>query len=58
MPLRSLGPSIFPMSLIASIVVVAVVAGLLAGGSLRAFEHVRVHWWALAPIGLALRSAA
>jgi hypothetical protein len=45
------------MSLIAAIVVVAVVAGLLAGGSLRPFEHLRVHWWALAPIGLALQGA-
>jgi Family of unknown function (DUF5317) len=45
------------MSLIAAIVVVAVVAGLLAGGSLRAFEHVRLLWWALAPIGLALQGA-
>jgi hypothetical protein len=45
------------MSLIAAIVVVAVVAGLLAGGSLRPFEHMRVHWWALAPIGLALQGA-
>ena len=43
------------MSLIAVIVVVSVVAGLLAGGSLRTFEHMRVHWWALAPIGLALQ---
>jgi hypothetical protein len=45
------------MSLIAVIVVVSVVAGLLAGGSLRTFEHVRMHWWALAPIGLALQAA-
>ncbi len=45
------------MSLIAAIAVVAVVAGLLAGGSLRPFEHLRVHWWALAPIGLALQGA-
>jgi hypothetical protein len=45
------------MSLIAVIVVVSLVAGLLAGGSLRTFEHVRVHWWALAPIGLVLQGA-
>lgn len=45
------------MSLIALIVVVAVLAGFLAGGSLRPFEHLRVHWWALAPIGLALQGA-
>jgi Family of unknown function (DUF5317) len=45
------------MSPIVLIVVVAVSAGLLAGGSLRPFEHLRVHWWALAPIGLALQGA-
>ena len=45
------------MSLIALIVVVAVLAGFLAGGSLRPLEHVRLHWWALAPIGLMLQSA-
>ena len=45
------------MSLIALIVVVAVLAGFLAGGSLRPFEHLRVHWWALAPIGLTLQGA-
>jgi hypothetical protein len=45
------------MSPIVLIVALAVVAGLLAGGSLRPFEHLRVHWWALAPIGLALQGA-
>lgn len=45
------------MSLIAAIVVVAVVAGLLAGGSLRPFEDLRLHWWALAPMGVALQGA-
>jgi hypothetical protein len=50
-------PGLPHMSLIAVIVVVSVVAGLLAGGSLRALEHMRVHWWALAPIGLALQGA-
>lgn len=45
------------MTLILLILVVAVLAGLLAGGSLRPFERVRVHWWALAPLGLALQMA-
>jgi hypothetical protein len=39
------------------IVVVAVVAGFLAGGSLKPFERLRVHWWGLAPLGLALQGA-
>jgi hypothetical protein len=45
------------MSLILVTVVIAVAAGLVAGGSFRPFEHLRVHWWALAPIGLALQGA-
>jgi hypothetical protein len=45
------------MSLITVIAVVAVAAGFLLGGSLRPFEHARVHWWALAPFGLALQGA-
>jgi hypothetical protein len=45
------------MSLIVLILAVAVVAGFLAGGSLHPFEHVRVHWWAVAPIGLAIQGA-
>jgi hypothetical protein len=43
------------MSPILIIVVVAVGAGFLAGGSLRPFERARVHWWALAPLGLVLQ---
>jgi uncharacterized protein DUF5317 len=43
------------MSPIIIIVAVAVGAGFLAGGSLRPFERVRVHWWALAPFGLVLQ---
>jgi len=45
------------MSPIIIVVAVAVGAGLLSGGSLRPFEHVRVHWWALALFGLALQVA-
>jgi hypothetical protein len=29
--------------------------GLLAGGSLRRFEHLPVHWWGMAILGLALQ---
>lgn len=45
------------MTPILLILVIAVLAGLLAGGSLRPFERVRVHWWALAVVGLALQAA-
>jgi len=33
----------------------SVIAGLLAGGSIRHLERARIHWWALAPIALALQ---
>jgi hypothetical protein len=45
------------MSPILLIVAPAVAAGFLAGGSLKPFERLRVHWWALAPLGLALQAA-
>jgi hypothetical protein len=45
------------MTTILLILVIALLAGLLAGGSLRSFERVRVHWWALAVVGLALQAA-
>jgi Family of unknown function (DUF5317) len=44
------------MSPIIVILAVAVVVGLVAGGSLRNFERVRVHWWALAFGGVALQA--
>jgi hypothetical protein len=37
------------------ILVLAVAAGLIAGGSVRNFERVRVYWWALAFGGVALQ---
>jgi hypothetical protein len=43
------------MTIVLAILVLAVVAGLLAGGSIRFLERFRVHWWALAPIALALQ---
>jgi hypothetical protein len=39
-----------------TIVVVAVGAGYLAGGRLRAFESLRLRWWVLAPIGLLMQA--
>jgi uncharacterized protein DUF5317 len=34
---------------------VAIVVGFIAGGSLRPFEHLRVHWWGAALAGLVLQ---
>jgi hypothetical protein len=45
------------LTVVIPIVVLALLAGLVAGGSLRAFEHVRVHWWAAALGGLLLQAA-
>jgi hypothetical protein len=43
------------MSPILVVIAAAVLVGLIAGGSLRNFERLRVHWWALAFLGLALQ---
>src|ERR1700757_1131288 len=45
------------MLLIASVLVIAVVLGYLAGGRLRALEQLRLRWWALAPLGLLMQLA-
>lgn len=45
------------MTVVIPIVVLALLAGLVAGGSLRSFERVRVHWWAAALAGLLLQGA-
>jgi hypothetical protein len=37
------------------VLVVALLGGLVAGGSLRNFERVQIHWWALAIGGLLLQ---
>jgi Family of unknown function (DUF5317) len=42
--------------LIVILILVAVAAGFLAGGSLRGFERVRIHWWGAALAGLAVQS--
>ena len=41
-----------PILIVASL---AVVAGLASRGSLRAFEELKLHWWGLAVVGLALQ---
>jgi hypothetical protein len=38
------------------VIIVAVAAGFLAGGGLRPFERVRMHWWGIALAGLALQA--
>jgi hypothetical protein len=43
------------MILFLSVIVLALVAGLAAGGSFRRLEDVRLRWWLLAPLGFALR---
>jgi hypothetical protein len=43
------------MRLIVLTVVVALVAGFLAGGSLREFPTVRTRWWGLALLGVAMQ---
>lgn len=45
------------MIVVLFVAAVALVAGLLAGGSLRNFERVRVHWWGAALLGLLLQVA-
>ena len=43
------------MILVLIVIGLAVVAGLLAGGSLRRLEQVKLHWWGVALGGLALQ---
>ncbi len=43
------------MSPVLIVIAAAVLVGLLAGGSLRNFERLRVHWWAIALVGLGLQ---
>jgi hypothetical protein len=45
------------MSPVLGVVIVAVGAGLVAGGTLRAFEVLHLHWWGLAVVGLVLQAA-
>jgi hypothetical protein len=41
--------------LVLIVIAMAVVVGFLAGGSLRPFQHLQVHWWGAALAGLALQ---
>ena len=43
------------MSPVLIVLAVALLVGLLAGGSLRNFEGIQLHWWGLAVGGLALQ---
>ena len=44
------------MAFVLLILALAVLAGILSGGSMRFLERLRVHWWGLAPIALVLQS--
>jgi hypothetical protein len=44
------------MILFLGVIALSVLAGYLLGGRLRRFERLRLRWWALAPIGLALQA--
>ncbi|HEX5936853.1 MAG TPA: DUF5317 domain-containing protein [Actinomycetota bacterium] len=43
------------MILILIVLGLAIVVGFVAGGSLRPFERLKIHWWGLALVGLALQ---
>jgi len=43
------------MSPVLIVIAAAILVGFLAGGSLRNFEGLRIHWWVLAFAGLALQ---
>jgi uncharacterized protein DUF5317 len=45
-----------PMILFFGVIVLAIVAGLVAGGSIRRFTELRLRWWLLAPVGFALQA--
>lgn len=45
------------MMLVLIVIGLAVCAGFIAGGSLRPFERLKVHWWAVALAGLALQAS-
>jgi hypothetical protein len=43
------------MLLLLTAVLGSVVVGLLVGGRLSGFEHIKLRWWGLAPLGLAMQ---
>ena len=44
------------MPLILIVLLAALAVGLLLGGSFRSWERMRLHWWGLAPFGVALQA--
>jgi hypothetical protein len=44
------------MIVVALIIALAIAAGVVAGGSLRSLERIRIHWWGIAFIALALQA--
>ena len=44
------------MTIVVLVLALAVLAGIIAGGSVRFLERIRVHWWGLAPVALVLQS--
>jgi Family of unknown function (DUF5317) len=45
------------VTVVPAVIAIAILAGLIAHGSLRRFEHQPLHWWGLALIGLGLQTA-
>ena len=43
------------MIVVALILALAIVAGVIAGGSFRSLERIRIHWWGVAFVALALQ---
>lgn len=44
------------MPLILIVLLAAFAVGLAMGGSIRSWERMQLHWWALAPLGVALQA--
>jgi hypothetical protein len=42
--------------LVLILIALAILIGFVAGGSLRPFEHVRIHWWGAALVGVLLQA--
>ena len=43
------------MTLVIPLLIVGILGGVVFGGSLRQLERIRLHWWGLAVVGLALQ---
>lgn len=44
------------MIVVATVAVAGLIAGLIAGGSVRNFDRIQVHWWGAAAAGLGLQA--